>query len=217
MKNGGSGKVVYRKDYTPYPWTLDWVKLRFEIGDNTTRVLSKLQFSRDGAGADCADIELDGQELELISIAMDGKVLSQGEYSQSTEKLIVHGAPRQCLLDIEVLIRPYENTALEGLYPSGNFLLTQCEAEGFRKITYFPDRPDVMTRFDVTVVADAPPAVEITFPELEWCPAKGSPSPSHSPKPSKSPTPSPSASETTAPPTSAPSSSRQTPTTTMSP
>jgi len=154
MKNGGSGKVVYRKDYTPYPWTLDWVKLRFEIGDNTTRVLSKLQFSRDGAGADCADIELDGQELELISIAMDGKVLSQGEYSQSTEKLIVHGAPRQCLLDIEVLIRPYENTALEGLYPSGNFLLTQCEAEGFRKITYFPDRPDVMTRFDVTVVAD---------------------------------------------------------------
>jgi aminopeptidase N len=85
---------------------------------------------------------------------MDGVVLAPGEYALNADKLIIHNAPECCALTIEVLIKPHENTALEGLYPSGDFLLTQCEAEGFRKITYFPDRPDVMTQFEVTISAD---------------------------------------------------------------
>jgi aminopeptidase N len=78
-----------------------------------------------------------------------------GDYSLTVDKLIIHNAPESCVLTIEVLTKPKENTTLDGLYPSGDFLLTQCEAEGFRKITYFPDRPDVMTRFEVTITADA--------------------------------------------------------------
>jgi aminopeptidase N len=80
--------------------------------------------------------------------------LPDSGFSVNSDKLLIHGVPEICSLEIEVLIKPQENTALVGLYPSGDFLLTQCEAEGFRKITYFPDRPDVMTRYEVTIVAD---------------------------------------------------------------
>jgi aminopeptidase N len=153
MKKDTRGAAIYRKDYTAYPWTLDKARLRFEIGEDSTRVLSELRFSAIGAGGQ-GDIELDGQEMELMSVSLDGRSLDKNGYSKSADKLIIHDAPDSCRLDIEVLIKPRENTALEGLYPSGDFLLTQCEAEGFRKITYFPDRPDVMTRFEVTVVAE---------------------------------------------------------------
>jgi len=152
MKNENSSKVVYRADYSAYPWMMDQVKLRFEIGSESTRVLSELHFSRTGAAI--TDIELNGQNMELVSVTLNGKVLSDGEFSCRPDKLLIHNAPEISKVEIEVLIRPHENTALEGLYPSGEFLLTQCEAEGFRNITYFPDRPDVMTRFEVTIVAD---------------------------------------------------------------
>ena len=154
MKKGNSGKVVYREEYTPYPWILEYVILRFEIGDNSTRVLSKLKINRNQAVSATTDIELDGQDMELVSVTMDGRKLEGKAFSCNEDKLLIHGVPESFSLEIEVLIRPHENTALVGLYPSGDFLLTQCEAEGFRKITYFPDRPDVMTRFEVTVVAD---------------------------------------------------------------
>ena len=154
MKSHTSGKVVYRLDYSPYPWTLEHAALRFEIDREATRVLSKLQFSRKDEAGTVTDIELDGQNMELVSIAMNGNVLTGSGYNCNENELIIHDAPATCTLEIEVLIKPDENTALEGLYPSGDFLLTQCEAEGFRKITYFPDRPDVMTRFEVTIVAD---------------------------------------------------------------
>ena len=166
MKKGAAGKAVYRKEYTPYPWFLDQARFRFEIGDSSTRVQAELDFRRradphDMAGAGPADIELDGQNMELVSIALDGSVLQTGQFSLTADKLIVHAAPQSCRLTIEVRIRPQENTALEGLYPSGQFLLTQCESEGFRKICYFPDRPDVMTRYEVTVVAE-----QVRYPVL---------------------------------------------------
>jgi aminopeptidase N len=154
MKKCASGKTVYREKYAPYPWTVEHLNLRFEIGDDSTRVLSKLKIRRNEAVDAVADIELDGQDMELVSVAMDGRILSGTEFSNDSDRLHIHDAPENCTLDIEVLIRPRENTALEGLYPSGDFLLTQCEAKGFRKITYFPDRPDVMTRYEVTVIAD---------------------------------------------------------------
>jgi len=159
MKKGAAGKAILRKDYRLYPWLLDRARFRFEIGGESTEVLAELDFrsradGRVSAGAGQGEIELDGQDMELISLALDGRALGQAEYTVSADKLIVHGAPDECRLEIRVRIRPSENTALEGLYPSGKFLLTQCESEGFRKICYFPDRPDVMTRYEVTLVAD---------------------------------------------------------------
>ncbi len=154
MKKAAVSKTVFRENYKPFAWILDQVKLRFEIGDEYTRVISKLQLSRNPSAAPVEDIELDGQQMELVSVLMDDKALAPGDYSLNADKLIIHNAPDSCALTIEVLIKPRENTALEGLYPSGEFLLTQCEAEGFSKITYFPDRPDVMTRFEVTITAD---------------------------------------------------------------
>ena len=153
MKKGATRKAVYRKEYEPYPWNLERAELRFEIDDDSTRVVAQLDLSaKDPDGL--RDIELDGESMELVSVSLDGRQLNQDEYSQDSNRLLVHKAPPSCRLVTEVLIKPNENTALEGLYPSGEFLLTQCEAEGFRKITYFPDRPDVMTRFEVTLVAD---------------------------------------------------------------
>jgi len=154
MKKDASAKAVFRKEYSPYPWALENVVLRFEIGDESTRVLSRFQIIRNKAVSAVTDIELDGREMELVSVSMDGRRLESKEYSSTAEKLIIHDVPERFSLDIEVVIKPQENTALVGLYPSGDLLLTQCEAEGFRNITYFPDRPDVMTRFEVTLVAD---------------------------------------------------------------
>ena len=156
MKKGAAAKAVYRKEYCPFPWHLDRARLRFEIGDSSTQVQAELDF-RQGTHPDTsglADIELDGQNMDLVSIALDGSALQAGQYTLTADKLIVHAAPQSCHLSIEVRIRPQQNTALEGLYPSGQFLLTQCESEGFRKICYFPDRPDVMTVYEVTLVAD---------------------------------------------------------------
>ena len=147
-------KTVLREDYRPFAWILNQVKLRFEIGDDSTRVISELQLSRNPSARPSDDIELDGRQMELVSVLMNGSVLISSNYLLTADKLVIRNAPDSCALTIEVLIKPQVNTALEGLYVSGEFLLTQCEAEGFRKITFFPDRPDVMTRFDVTIVAD---------------------------------------------------------------
>jgi len=155
MMKGPTGKAVLRKDYRPYPWIVERAGFRFDIGNDATRVASELEFRRrPGTGDGPADIELNGQAMELLSVALDGRLLQPDDYTLTADLLVVHAAPGVCQLAIEVRIRPQENTALEGLYPSGGFLLTQCEAEGFRKITYFPDRPDVMTRYEVTIVAD---------------------------------------------------------------
>ena len=154
MKEGTGRKVIKRSDYTPYPWAVDSVAFRFEIGQEVTRVSTTMVLRRSGTNSDSGNIVLDGQNLEFVSATLDGRLLENGEYTLGPDSLVVHNAPEHCSLETEVRIRPKENTALEGLYPSGDFLLTQCEAEGFRKITYFPDRPDVMTKYDVTIVAD---------------------------------------------------------------
>jgi len=154
MKKTAVSKTVFRENYRPFAWILNQVKLRFEIGGEFTRVISEMLLTRNPSAKPSDDIELDGQRMELVSVLMDGKALAPGDYSLNADSLVIHNAPESCALTIEVLIKPQENTALEGLYPSGDFLLTQCEAEGFSKITYFPDRPDVMTRFEVTITAD---------------------------------------------------------------
>ncbi len=154
MREANSRPQIRRKDYRPYPWNLTRVALNFEIGEQLTSVTSVMHFKLIDTGKSHADLVLDGQDLELVSIQVDDHELHVGAYSCDANRLVITAAPAECIVRIQVRIRPQQNTAFEGLYASGSFLLTQCEAEGFRKITYFPDRPDVMTRYEVRIDAD---------------------------------------------------------------
>ena len=154
MKEGSSCKSIYRKDFTDYPWTVNQLDLHFDIGRETTTVRAEMELRcKDGAKAS-QDIVLNGSDLELVSLSLNGRQLSEDDYSVDGETLIIPDAPPASVLKTEVRIHPASNSALEGLYVSGEFLLTQCEAQGFRKITWFPDRPDVMTTYRVTMEAD---------------------------------------------------------------
>ena len=100
-------------------------------------------------------MRLDGQDLELISVAVDGELLSSNRYQLDDESLTLFDLPDDCEVQIVNRIVPEDNTALEGLYKSGGMYCTQCEAEGFRKITYYQDRPDVLASFTTHIIADA--------------------------------------------------------------
>ena len=97
---------------------------------------------------------LDGQSLELLSINLNNHPLTAADYQTDTNQLMIHRVPDRFELTLTTRIRPQENTSLEGLYKSSGNFCTQCEAEGFRKITYYLDRPDVMSVFTTTLVAD---------------------------------------------------------------
>jgi len=154
MKEGVSGKAIYRKDYTAYPWKVEYLDLHFDIGVEITTVRAEMEFTlKEGQGS-TQDIVLNGSDLEMVSISLNGRVLGANDYVIEGESLTISGAPRRSVLKTEVKTHPASNSALEGLYLSGEFLLTQCEAQGFRKITWFPDRPDVMTTYSVTLAAD---------------------------------------------------------------
>ncbi|WP_260291310.1 aminopeptidase N [Sedimenticola hydrogenitrophicus] len=147
--------TIYLKDYRPPEFLIDQVNLRFELGEEETRVRSRLELRRNPAAEGRpAELRLHGEQLELLALALDGRPLDSTEYEQDNEGLSVAGVPDRFVLESEVRILPQRNTALEGLYKSGGMFCTQCEAEGFRKITWFLDRPDVMSRFTTTIVAD---------------------------------------------------------------
>ncbi|MBL4773114.1 MAG: aminopeptidase N, partial [Alcanivoracaceae bacterium] len=148
-----NNQVIFRKDYQKPNYLVKSVILGFMIEADYTLIKSKIQFENN---ADCNNkaLELNGVDLELLRISIDGRELNTDEYTITAESLIINNAPDQFELEVENKIYPSKNKALEGLYQSGDFFLTQCEAEGFRKITYYPDRPDVMAPFDVTLVAN---------------------------------------------------------------
>ncbi len=150
----GKAKAVHLKDYRPPDYRIDHVRLEFLLDEETTRVLAQL----DVTGSDTSrgrPLVLDGRELDLKSIALDGQRLSPGrDYLLDTEHLTIPRVPGRFTVEIETEIHPRNNTTLTGLYVSGGNFCTQCEAEGFRKITFFPDRPDVMARYTTTIVAD---------------------------------------------------------------
>ena len=154
MKDGLSAKSIFRKDYTVYPWDIDQLDLYFDVGRDSTVVRAEMEFHLKEEGKATQDIALNGSDLQLVSLSLNGRLLSSDDYVINGETLTVPDAPRKSLLKTEVRIHPASNSALEGLYLSGAFLLTQCEAQGFRKITWFPDRPDVMTTYRVTMEAD---------------------------------------------------------------
>ncbi|BBL56665.1 aminopeptidase N [Methylomonas koyamae] len=152
-----SPQTVYLKDYTPPEYLIDQIELHFELDERRTRVQARMNVRRNPhSSADSVALKLWGEELQLLSIAIDGRPLQENEFVVGDEALIVHEAPQDRPFEIliENLIDPQANTALEGLYLSSSMLCTQCEAQGFRKITWFLDRPDVMSRFKTTLVAD---------------------------------------------------------------
>jgi aminopeptidase N len=154
MKDGLSANSIYRKDYTVYPWDIDQLDLYFDIGSESTVVRAEMEFHLKDEEKETQDIVLNGSDLQLVSLSLNGRLLSNDDYAINGETLTVPDAPRKSVLKTEVKVLPASNSALEGLYLSGAFLLTQCEAQGFRKITWFPDRPDVMTTYRVTMEAD---------------------------------------------------------------
>jgi len=154
MKDGLSGKLIYRKDYTVYPWDVNQLDLYFDIGNESTTVRAEMEFRLKDQSMPSQDIVLNGHDLQLVSLSLNGHLLSDEDYVVEGETLTIPDAPPKSVLKTEVKIHPASNSALEGLYFSGEFLLTQCEAQGFRKITWFPDRPDVMTTYRVTLEAD---------------------------------------------------------------
>jgi aminopeptidase N len=146
--------TVYRKDYQPYPFDIPEVALTFDLDAEATIVASRLTVRRHVAD-DTAPLELDGSELELVSVAVDGRSLPPNEYQVDANTLVVHGLGAGAIIDIVSRCRPAANSSLMGMYVSGGNFFTQCEAEGFRRITWFADRPDVMSRYRVTIRAGA--------------------------------------------------------------
>ncbi|MCC5881075.1 MAG: aminopeptidase N [Halomonas sp.] len=148
-------KPTYRHDYRPPAYRVIHTELAFDLDPSATIVKATLQVERDPTCDDREPLELHGEQLSLKAIAIDGQTLAEGEYALSDTGLVVHSPPASFRLDTEVEIAPKENTALEGLYLSNGMYCTQCEAEGFRRITFYPDRPDVMATFSTTVIGDA--------------------------------------------------------------
>ena len=148
--------LIKLEDYTQPAWWIEQVDLQFELNEDRTRVVSRLSLSRNPDSLGDAPLELNGENLELGDVKLDGKLLDPGAYTLSDTSLTLGGLPERCELSIETFIKPQENTSLEGLYKSSGNYCTQCEAEGFRKITYYLDRPDVMAKFTTTIPNAAP-------------------------------------------------------------
>ena len=154
MSNEAS-RTVYLKDYRPPDYLIDTVDLSFELAPERTSVTSRMAVRRNPAAAPERPLVLNGEALTLVSAGIDGRVLGKDEYTLGDEHLTIPKVPERFTLEIKNLINPRGNTELSGLYMDGDMYVTQCEAEGFRRITYYPDRPDVMARFTVTITADA--------------------------------------------------------------
>ncbi|UWZ80551.1 aminopeptidase N [Geoalkalibacter halelectricus] len=148
-------KTIHLEDYCPPAYLVERVNLHFDLDEAATRVKATLELRRNPAtAAPRQPLVLDGNQLHLLSLHMDGRELSGEEYYRDEERLVVSEVPERFVLEVETLLNPKDNGALEGLYLSSGNLCTQCEPEGFRRITYFPDRPDVMTVYRTTLVAD---------------------------------------------------------------
>ncbi len=149
-------KTIHLSDYQPYPYLLDRVVLAFDLAPSTTRVKATLNFAPNPARPGTHDLRLDGEQMTLMSARINGTPIA-AKPDETGLTIPVADLPNgPFTLETEVEINPAANTSLDGLYMSNGMYCTQCEAQGFRKITYYPDRPDVMARFHVRVNADLP-------------------------------------------------------------
>ncbi|MGK0547851.1 aminopeptidase N [Halomonas cupida] len=145
---------IHLSDYLPPAYRVTRTELSFDLAPGATRVKARLHLERHPEREAGEALWLDGEQLSLVSIAIDGRPLSNDEYELSDKGLSIAKVPASFVLETDVEIAPEDNTALSGLYRSGGMFCTQCEAEGFRRITFYPDRPDVMATFSTTVVGD---------------------------------------------------------------
>lgn len=145
---------VYLSDYQPPAYRVTHTELTFDLDPAATRVKARLLIERHAESDVNAPLELNGEHLKLISLVIDETPVDESAYKIEGGGLRIADVPERFVLESEVEIAPQENTALEGLYQSNGMYCTQCEAEGFRRITFYPDRPDVMATFKVTVIGD---------------------------------------------------------------
>jgi aminopeptidase N len=150
QKRSTNNPTIHRRDYTPPVFGVEQVEIAFDLDPTKTVVSTRMHLVRRTPGP----LRLDGEELELMFVEIDGRRLSEGQYRLVADGLEIADLPDHCVLDIAVIVNPSANTKLSGLYLSSGSFSTQCEAEGFRRITYFPDRPDVMARYTVMLRAD---------------------------------------------------------------
>ncbi|WP_336937209.1 aminopeptidase N [Acinetobacter modestus] len=143
-------QTIYLKDYQKPSFLVESINLNIQVYDDHTIVDSTLVMKRQTAG----ELVLLGRDLELKSVQLNGQVLSAEQYQLDSEQLLITDAPDQVILQTQVIIHPESNTQLEGLYKAGDLFVTQNEPEGFRKITFYPDRPDVLAEFTTRVEAD---------------------------------------------------------------
>jgi aminopeptidase N len=144
---------VLRKDYRPAPYRITRTELEFHLEETATRIHATIHIERQGSEG--GPLVLDGEHLKLLSIKLDGRPLAPEAYTLSSQNLTLHTPPAtRFRLDTSVEINPAANTALSGLYMSDGMFCTQCEAEGFRRITYTLDRPDNMSVYSVRMIAD---------------------------------------------------------------
>jgi len=155
-RNEQSPTLIRLADYRAPAWRVECIELDVDLGIDSTELHARLLLRADPAQDE--PLQLDGVGLELLAISLDGQPLAPERYRYADGMLQVEGARDGSVLETRVRLQPAANTALEGLYLSGSreagFLLTQCEAQGFRHITFFPDRPDVLAHYTVTLRAD---------------------------------------------------------------
>lgn len=142
--------TTYLKNYRPIPFAIDTVDLCFDLFDDHALVSNTMQLKRQHDGA----LHLLGDELELISVHVNGKQLEPSDYLMQDDDLVIAHCPDEMTLTVVTRIQPQNNTQLSGLYRSNHLFCTQCEAEGFRRITYFPDRPDVLATYTTRISAE---------------------------------------------------------------
>lgn len=157
MKDNDAPKPILRDEYRPFEYRINHVSLTFELAPDATTVASELHIEPAEtleSSEPAKPVFLDGVDLELIEVQLNGNSLDASRYKKTETGLQVEGITKACVLRITTRINPAANAALEGLYQSSGNFCTQCEAQGFRKITFYPDRPDVLATFDVTLIAD---------------------------------------------------------------
>jgi aminopeptidase N len=145
---------IFLKDYKRPAYLIGRTELHFELQEDCAIVTSRLHLLRDSSVAESESLELHGEDMELLSLAIDGAALEPVDYCVSEKSLLIHAVPGQCVVTCRTRIEPQLNTSLSGLYKSRALFCTQCEAEGFRRITYYLDRPDVLSVFTVTIEAE---------------------------------------------------------------
>lgn len=142
--------TTYLKDYQPPVFEVKSIHLHFDLNDEYAIIENKMELQRLTPGS----LHLYGDEIELLSIHMNGQVMDTKSYRKLSDALLIEPSQDTCTLTIKTCIRPQDNSKLSGLYRTNHLFCTQCEAEGFRRITFFPDRPDVLTTYTTKITAD---------------------------------------------------------------